>query len=458
METEGFEYQRVILACGDGHRTDHRRRIQCRCYLEVVSVQIYRVSGGLRADCVVFRIFWIVLPINGIAIFLVAIFLDIPLTLANDTQIDAEKAPELVGKKSVHKLSWKQMDYVGAALLVASLSSFLIPITWGGIQYSWSSYHTMVPLILGVAGIIAWLVYEGFVPTNPIMPLSILSDRTVAIAFASTFVTGLCQYGVVFYLPLYYQIVKGYSPLISGLGLLPSTLAGAPSNMATGIIISKTGKYKFMLLIGWSLLALGMGLLVILGPHTSVPAWIFIGIPGGLGFGVVLPALTVASTAPVKQEHMALASGLSPYTRAIGQAIGIAVGNSMVQNLLKNNLASSGAEVLRQNAELIAQNVASPDLLRMFTSDASTKADLLEAYTHAIRGFWWLLCALSLLCGLMSFFIRDVSLDRAQVEEIGEKKMESTDSSAAASVIENANYANSARQEHSQLRESWCER
>ncbi|CAK3787075.1 Major facilitator superfamily domain, general substrate transporter [Lecanosticta acicola] len=383
------------------------------------------IGGGFSAYVSWRWIFWIVLPINGIAIVLVALFLDIPITAANEVQIDRSKAPGLAGKKSIHKLSWKQMDYGGAALLVASLSSFLIPITWGGIQYSWSSWHTLAPLSIGVFGLFAWLAYEAFVPANPIMPLSILSDRTVSIAAVSTFVTGLCQYGVVFYLPLYFQIVKGYSPLISGLGILPSTLSGAPSNILTGVIISKTGRYKLVVLIAWAILAMGMGVLTLLDRDTSVLVWIFLGIPGGFGFGMVLPALTVAFTAPVREEHMAIASGLSPYTRAIGQSIGIAVGNSMVQNLLKNRLSSSATKVLSANADLISKNMASQDLLNTFMRSAAGKHELLNVYTSAIRDFWWLLCGLALFCGLLSFFIRDVSLDRDSSSVVFEKRSDS---------------------------------
>ena len=73
-------------------------------------------------------------------------------------------------------------------------------------MFAWDSYQTLVPLVLGTVGVCSWLFYEYSVPNHPILPLTILSDRTAAICFAGTFLMGIVQFGLLFFLPLYYQV------------------------------------------------------------------------------------------------------------------------------------------------------------------------------------------------------------------------------------------------------------
>lgn len=238
-------------------------------------------------------------------------------TAENEAQAD-EKAIPL-------NASWRNFDFVGSALLVASLTGFLVPISWGGIVYAWDSWHTLVPLILSATGLACWLVFEAYIPAAPIIPLSIFRHRTTCLAFAGTFALGIIQFGLVFYLPLYYQVVKGYSPLISGVALLPETLLSGPTTAITGVIVSKTGKYRALIAVGWVMMALGCGLLLQLRVHSTIPQWVFLNVPAGLGIGSLFATLSVASQAPVRETEVVTAAGLSPFIRALGQAVGIAV-------------------------------------------------------------------------------------------------------------------------------------
>lgn len=283
-------------------------------------------------------------------------------------------------------------------------------------MYPWVSYHTLAPLILGLAGFGAWIVYEAMVPTYPILPLTILNDRTVVISLIATFAIGVLQFGLVFYLPLYYQIVKGYSALMSGVALLPETFLSGPATIVTGVLVSKIRKYKTIIIVGWTVMALGCGLLLLLDKSSSVPKWIFINVPAGIGIGILFPSTTTSAQAPVAEEHIAIASGLVAFVRAVGQALGIAIGNAMVQNIVKQRLLSSTSEVLQQNASLIAGDTAYPKTISAFLNQRSLeRSELLEAYTNGLRGLWWLLFAIPCCCGILSLFLKDVDL--GQIEQ-----------------------------------------
>ena len=78
--------------------------------------------------------------------------------------------------------------------------------TQGGTQFAWSRYETLVPLILGAAGLSSWLVYEYHIPSTPMLPLAILNDRTAVIGFIATLLMGIVQFSLLYFLPLYYEV------------------------------------------------------------------------------------------------------------------------------------------------------------------------------------------------------------------------------------------------------------
>lgn len=95
------------------------------------------------------------------------------------------------------------------------------------------------------------------------------------------------------------------------------TLVSGLSTAIVGIIISKSGRYRLAVLLGWAILALGSGLLELLGGNTIVPQWIFITAVSGLGGGILFTALAIASQSHVVREHIAIAAALTPFVRAI---------------------------------------------------------------------------------------------------------------------------------------------
>jgi len=114
----------------------------------------------------------------------------------------------------------RRIDWVGSVLFVGSLTTFLLAISWGGSMYAWSSWRTIAPLFLGLGGLASWAAYSHWITDRPMIPFKILDNRTALISYFGNLVQGLCQFGILYYLPLYYQGVKGYSPVISGVALV----------------------------------------------------------------------------------------------------------------------------------------------------------------------------------------------------------------------------------------------
>jgi hypothetical protein len=218
-----------------------------------------------------------------------------------------------------------EIDYIGSIIFVASLTSFLAPVSWGGVMYSWSSWHTLVPLILGVAGLAVFCIYEIYFATYTIIPMRMFLNRSTSLTYLVAFIHGIILWSIIYYMPLYFMAVLSYTPILAGVSALPQTLTVVPSAAMVGIIAAKTGRYQWSLWIGWTIATLGCGLLYLLGVGTSIPAWIFLLLVSGIGMGLLFPAMNLSIQASVPPKDMPIAGGLFTFFRAFGQGVGVAM-------------------------------------------------------------------------------------------------------------------------------------
>lgn len=218
-----------------------------------------------------------------------------------------------------------EIDFIGSIIFVGSLTSFLIPLTWGGVSYSWTSWHTLVPLLIGATGLIFFCIYEALLAKKPIIPTRLFRNPSTTIAYFCTFLHGMILWSIVYYAPFYFMSVQGYTSMMAGVAALPETLTIVPMAMIVGIIAAKTGKYRWSLWLGWALTVFGCGTLYLLDVGTPVVAWIFLMLGSGIGMGLLYPAMSLAIQASAPQKDAATAAGLFTFFRALGQTVGVAM-------------------------------------------------------------------------------------------------------------------------------------
>lgn len=231
-----------------------------------------------------------------------------------------------------------------------------------------------------------------------------------------------------YYLPLYYQAALGYSPIISGLALLPQCLLSGPFTAITGLLIAKTHLTKPFSFIGWILFAYGLMELNLLSSSTTVFGWVVLNIPSGIGLGILFTSLSLATQ--VSAEHRAdcspeekvkvkaFSAGLNPFFRALGQACGIAVGQATFSNQISKTL---GSEVGKDAIALVG------DLRKMKGSDPQ-KLVIIEAFVGSLRVLWWILVALTSLLAVLTLFTKNFAFVKDESSRDGEKgEVESTD-------------------------------
>ena len=325
---------------------------------------------------------------------------------------------KLENRKRTLKEKLAEIDYVGSVLFLASSTSFLIAITWGGVMFAWSSWDTLVPIILGVFGLSFFVIWEAKLATHTVLPLAIFRNKDSNIAYFLTFIHGIILWSILYYMPLFFEGAQDFTPILAGVSALPQSLTVVPCAMVVGVVAAKTAHYRWALWVGWTLTTLGSGLLYLLSPTTSIPAWIFLMLVSGIGIGLLFPAMALAIQASAPPKDIAIAAAMFTFFRCFGQTIGVAIGGVVFQNRMAANLASD--PTLSGSATSYSLDVVA--LIRRINAMSNAdpqKIILRTALAHSIRPIWALMCGLAGLALFTTIFIKHYDLNQALTTEQG---------------------------------------
>ncbi|KAK3646026.1 hypothetical protein LTR22_014461 [Elasticomyces elasticus] len=346
------------------------------------------VGGAFSVGPKLWRwIFWINLPFLAIGTPLVIIFLNLHF------------------KQTTIMQQLRRIDWVGAVLFIGSTTGFLIPLTWGGVMYSWSSWRTLVPLIISAAGLVAFVVWEEKYAADPLIRISIVKNRTVALTYAGDFLQGLLLWCNLYFMPLYFQAVKGQSSIMSAVDLFPGTFTVAPAAIVVGILISKFGIWS-----GWTLVLIGMATRVVLHVHASTATWVIVNLISGIGLGMLIPSLTFAVQAAVPNKDQAYGVSLFTFFRAFGQCVGVAIGGAIFQNSMKREI-SRHASIAEHASEWSAEASSLVQVIKHMEHGVA-RDDLLESFANALIVVWMVMVALSAVALILSLGTQHYDLDR----------------------------------------------
>jgi EmrB/QacA subfamily drug resistance transporter len=229
------------------------------------------------------------------------------------------------------------IDWLGAALLVGSVSALLLALSWGGVQYAWSSALILSLFAVGAVLAGAFLVQEARV-AEPILPLGLFRRRTFALANAAGFVLGLVMFGSIIFIPLYLQIVKGASPTDSGLLMLPMMVGIIVTSVLTGRAVSRIGRYKWFPVAGTVTLVLGMLLFTQLQVTTSLWLAFLYMVIIGIGLGLCMQSLILAVQNSVEIRDLGAGTSSATFFRSLGGSFGVAILGALLSTRLTSGL------------------------------------------------------------------------------------------------------------------------
>ncbi|THV30725.1 MDR family MFS transporter [Glycomyces paridis] len=233
-----------------------------------------------------------------------------------------------------------RIDWLGAACLVPAVVSLLLAVTWGGNDYAWSS-----PQIVGLftaAGVLtAAFVLTETRAKEPILPLRMFKQGTFALASVIALIFGVGMFSGIVYIPLFFQMVRGYSPTESGLLMLPMMCGMVLTSVSSGFVISRLGRYKWFLVAGSIVITSGLWLFTNL--HVETPLWLSSAylLVLGIGMGMFMQPLVLAMQNIVKLEDLGAGTSTNNFARSLGGAVGTAVLGAVMTARLDDELGAN---------------------------------------------------------------------------------------------------------------------
>ncbi|RMZ90372.1 hypothetical protein DV736_g2412, partial [Chaetothyriales sp. CBS 134916] len=344
--------------------------------------------------------FYLNLPICGIALVMCFIFLHLSTTYSTLTQ----------------KLC--MVDWTGGFLFVSSITSFLTAVSWGGITYAWTSWHTLVPLIVGLVGTVLAILYEWRMSSNPFIIKALFSNTSSVITYLSALFQGLVLFMALYYVSFYMAAAKLKSPIEVGISLLPATVLLLPGSIVCSQLITRVGTYRTFMWMGWAATTLGAGMMTYWGVDTKTPYWAASLCVLGLGLGATLSCLTFAVQASTESTLSSSAAAMYAFMRSVGMSLGVAVGGTVFQNRMKRSLHDHD---LDEQIATDAERWVSTTLRHLLVMDP-VRGAALDAYVHGFRGVWITLAAVSGFALLTAFAVKQYNMDRILEPKVVVKK------------------------------------
>lgn len=300
----------------------------------------------------------------------------------------------------------KRVDFLGAITLVITLVTLLLGLNTGGNQVPWTHPIVLTSLPLSAVFLGIFIYVEARVASEPVIPVKLLLDRTVASACLTNWFTTMATFGLLFYLPLYFQ-VQGLSATAAGVRLIPQAIGTSVGSLGSGFIMRASGRYVILNYIIMALQVASVGLISTL--TLSTPAWLpflyfFL---TGTAYGSMLTITLVALISAVDHQHHAVVTSASYAFRSTGSTIGITIASAVFQNTFKIGLWSRfGGR--KHAAEVIARLRDSLDEIRKLPGD--WRPGVLDAYMDSLRAVFLALLGLTVLGALASIAMREHKL------------------------------------------------
>ncbi|QKW06261.1 MFS transporter [Streptomyces sp. NA04227] len=337
--------------------------------------------GGLFTQHLNWRwVFYINLPLGALALVVISAVLHVP----------------------VHRTKHR-IDYLGTVLVAGAASCLILIASLGGHTWDWVSPQILVLGVLA-AVLIAGLVVVERRAAEPVLPLKLFRIRNFRLCAVIGFVVGFAMFGAMTFLPTFLQIVRGVSPTMAGVHMLPMVIGTLIASIGSGQFVSRTGHWRFFPIAGGGITALGLLLLGRLDESSTdaaLGASLFV---FGFGLGLVMQVIVLIAQNAVTYEDLGVATSGVTFFRSIGASFGVAIFGTVFANLLVDKLDSAlsgralppgvNPESLQDDPRAV-QGLPEP-----------VREPVLHAYSSAITDVFLYGAPLALLAFILAFYLR----------------------------------------------------
>ncbi|MER5810665.1 MDR family MFS transporter [Streptomyces sp. NPDC002033] len=302
-----------------------------------------------------------------------------------------------------------KVDWLGAFLISGAVSLLLIWVTQAGTSYDWLSWQTAAMVGGAVALGLLFLLVESRA-SDPIIPLRLFRNKTISLASAASLFVGIAMFSGTVFFSQYFQLARGESPSMSGILTIPMIGGLFVSSTVSGQIITKTGRWKAWLVAGGVLLTAGLGLLGTLRHDTAY--WhiaVFMALTG-LGLGMMMQNLVLATQNQVAPEDLGAASSVVTFFRSLGGAVGVSALGAVMANRVTHYVKDGLAELGPKAAAMGHGGTAGGGIPDLDKLPAPFRTVIESAYGHGVGDVFLYAAPFALLALVLVVFIKEVAL------------------------------------------------
>ena len=311
------------------------------------------LAGGIITDHVGWRwMFAATLPFGLVALVAIVRFMHIP-----------------------HQRREAVIDRLGIATLTSGLVVTLLATTWGGTQYAWGSPTILGMYAVGGALLVAFVLVE-LRAVEPIVPMRLFRSSIFTFANLANFLVAMVMFGSIFYIPVFAQGVVGVGATESSLVLMPLMLGMVVLGIVAGQLVTRTGRYKAIIVVGLALVGAGEWLLTRLDADATQTQLTLAMVVVGAGIGLALQQLLLVVQNDAAQRDLGVATASSQFFRNVGATVGVAILGTVMNSGLRESIAAR----LPQDTERAAGGIDPGSVL-----DPSTLSGMPPAVVEAVR-------------------------------------------------------------------------
>ncbi|MEU4694157.1 MDR family MFS transporter [Actinoplanes sp. NPDC023714] len=350
-------------------------------------------------------------------------FINVPIGIAAMAVV--AKVLHLPHQRINHRIDWP-----GALTLIVGLVP-LLTVAEQGRDWGWDSGRAIACYVIGLIGIVGFVLAERAYKDEALLPLRLFGNRTIAVGATSSTILGMAMFGGLMTVPLYLQIVKGSTATMAGLQMIPFVFGIMTGSIISGQLISRTGRYRIFPIVGSTLMVIALFLFSRVGADTALWKTMLVMVLMGLGLGGNMQPMITAVQNAVSPREIGVATGAVTFFRSMGGTLGTAVFLSVLFNLLPGNISSAYQDAAKDPA--FQQAAADPSQQALLAqaqsgdalSDTSFVSKLSDVVAHPFKvGFSdsvhvvYLIALCIMLVGLVVvFFLPELPLQQRSAQQ-----------------------------------------